>query len=170
MSYEDIKIRELAERRAHEDRLEVFSESCLSCVAHYDHIEKIATGRAKDWAQLVTDFQRPRGETIPEYPVGAIDPRVVVLRLRLMAEELGETAAALHEQDLEKIADGLCDLLYVTVGTAVAYGLGPILDTLFREVARSNQTKVSGAFAPGLKYAAGEGKGQSYDPPRLAEI
>jgi hypothetical protein len=127
--------------------------------------------RAKDWAALVADHYRARGEFIPYGPVLPIRPEVAFMRLRLMITELGEVADALAEANREKLADGLCDLLYVVVGTAVVTGFGPLLDELFREVHRSNMTKdFSVSVAPGEKYAPGVGKGAGYEPPRLAEI
>ncbi len=65
--------------------------------------------------------------------------RTVILRMRLMAEEMGETFVALHERDEEQVADGLADLDYVTAGTAIALDLPH--DAIVEEVHRSNMTK-----------------------------
>lgn len=56
------------------------------------------------------------------------------LRARLMLEELGELLTASAMNDVEEIADGLADLLYVTLGTAVEWGLplGPVFDDVHR--------------------------------------
>lgn len=61
------------------------------------------------------------------------------LRARLMIEELGEILEALGTQDRVELADGLADLIYVTVGTAVSYGI-PIR-RIFEEVHNSNMSK-----------------------------
>jgi hypothetical protein len=150
----------------------VFSYECPRCWAKYVQLWRAQQNEpVKDWARLVTDHYIRRGQVIPDKPTAAIDPRVMFTRLRLMVTELAEVADAEADQDLEKLADGLCDLLYVVVGTAVEHGLGPILDELFREVNRSNETKdVSRPVAPGQKYAPGVGKGAGYEPPRLTEI
>ncbi len=92
---------------------------------------------------------------------------VALLRARLIAEEAGETIAAIHEENLVEIADGLADLLYVTFGTAIAYGI-PIA-AVFAEVQRSNMTK------PRLnKHAKGgkvkKGKRSGFQPPRIARL
>lgn len=126
----------------------------------------------KDWAEMTAEFAEKNGHPAPNEAT-LIDDKKKVLRLRLMMEELGELACAMHEQDLVEIADGLCDLLYVTVGTAVAYGLGPLLDGMFREVHRSNMTKFSSGEShsdTGAKYQSKVGKSDTYEPPRIAEL
>lgn len=122
------------------------------------------------WAEAVAEFHRARGNEPPVNITGRIVPEVALLRLRLMASELGELADAMHEKDIVEIADGLCDLLYVTVGTALEYGLGPILHDLFEEVHSSNMTKRHGGAGAAAKYGPGGGKGEGFKPPRIAEI
>lgn len=138
-----------------------------------------------DWAAKVTEFNTVNGYPAPSR-IGHLPAEVQVLRLRLMMEELGELATAMHEKNLLEVADGLCDLLYVTVGTAVEYGLGPVLDQLFAEVHRSNMTKFKGELTQhdvsqvtahpnieGLvndKYSGKVRKGGHFEPPHLAEI
>lgn len=139
-----------------------------------------------DWAAKVAEFNTINGYPAPAAP-GHPPAEVQVLRLRLMMEELGELATAMHEKNLLEVADGLTDLLYVVVGTAVEYGLGPVLDRLFAEVHRSNMTKFKGEVFPpaGTDPALGHGttqelvndkysgkvrKGGHFEPPRLAEI
>jgi predicted HAD superfamily Cof-like phosphohydrolase len=84
-------------------------------------------------------------------------------RAYLMMEELGETLEAMANKDPEKFADGLADLMYVVVGTAITYGL-PIAE-VFAEVHRSNMTKK--LRVPGNERM--RDKGPSYQPPRIAE-
>lgn len=123
----------------------------------------------RDWAMLVSEFHRARGQSVYSISCG-IGSTVALLRLRLMIEELAETAIIMQEGNgMEKLLDGLCDLLYVTVGTAVEYGLGNVLDAAFREVHRSNMTKDHNAIRAGLKYGP-EGKGARYEPPNLKQF
>lgn len=65
--------------------------------------------------------------------------KLAMLRVRLMLEELTETTEALTAGDMVGFADGLADLLYVTVGAAVAYGIP--LPAVWNEVQRANMTK-----------------------------
>ena len=62
------------------------------------------------------------------------------LRSDLMEEELKELVDAMRTGDMINIADGLADLLYVTFGTAVVYGI-PI-DKVFRQVHNNNMSKI----------------------------
>lgn len=64
------------------------------------------------------------------------------LRVRLIQEEFDELKEAMATQDLAGVAKELADLLYVVYGTAVAYGMD--MDPVFREVHRSNLSKVGG--------------------------
>lgn len=68
---------------------------------------------------------------------GGSDERL--LRAHLMLEELGETLVALAECDEEGVLDGLADLTYVVLGTAVTLDL-PLV-AMFMEVHASNMTK-----------------------------
>lgn len=63
-------------------------------------------------------------------------------RLRLIQEELTELTQAMAGRDLIYVADSLADLLYVVFGTAVAYGLP--MDKIFKQVHKSNMTKIGG--------------------------
>jgi predicted HAD superfamily Cof-like phosphohydrolase len=74
------------------------------------------------------------------------DVEIVALRISLMKEELEETIMAMKSlsltgqpADMAEVADGLADLCYVAIGTAVAYGIP--LDQVFEEVHRSNMAK-----------------------------
>ena len=71
-----------------------------------------------------------------------VDERTRVLRERLIHEEFEELKEAMAHRDLAAIAKELADLLYVVYGTAVSYGIdmGPV----FREVHRSNMSKIGG--------------------------
>lgn len=62
-------------------------------------------------------------------------------RLALIEEEMAEVKEALEEgTDIEHIAKELADLLYVTYGCAIAYGIN--LDLAFTLVHDSNMTKL----------------------------
>jgi hypothetical protein len=80
------------------------------------------------------------------------------LRCHLIVEELSELMIALGETDRVATLDALCDLAYVVVGCAVAFGLP--LDEGFREVHRSNMSKAMGD-------QRGRDKGPAWSPPDL---
>lgn len=67
-------------------------------------------------------------------------------RFRLIDEEKNELQTAWHLKDITGIADGLGDLAYVVLGTAVACGIE--IEPIIREIHRSNMTKEVGQFKP----------------------
>jgi predicted HAD superfamily Cof-like phosphohydrolase len=76
-----------------------------------------------EFFNMVTDFHIKNGQIHHMVPATEIRLCDKVLRARLMLEELGETSIAIHKQDVVEIADGLADLAYVVVGTAVTFGV-----------------------------------------------
>ena len=66
--------------------------------------------------------------------------RVRDLRMRLIEEESNELKEAGESGNLPHAIKELCDLLYVVLGTANAFGVD--IEPFFAEVHRSNMTKV----------------------------
>lgn len=64
------------------------------------------------------------------------------LRVRLIQEEFDELKEAMASGNLTAIAKEMADLLYVTYGTAVSYGID--MEPVFQEVHRSNLSKIGG--------------------------
>lgn len=116
-----------------------------------------------DWQRDVIEFHRKfRPSQIGETP--EIRPDLVAFRMRLINEEADELDAALRTDDLIGAADALADLLYVVIGTAVAFGID--LRPVFAEIHRSNLTKsIKGGRADG-KVA----KGKDYSPPDIKGV
>ena len=90
---------------------------------------------------MVAEFHRSfdilvgAGPTVP-------DDATQRLRIRLIQEEFDELKEAFQQADDAAIAKELADLLYVVYGTAVSCGID--MEPVFREVHRSNMTKVGG--------------------------
>lgn len=97
-------------------------------------------------------------------PLGALDERFS--RMHLIFEESGELAKAMAEGDIEGVLDALCDLLYVVLGTSVAFDL-PLVEG-FNEVHRSNMTKEKQSDDVAAHRI--RKKGPNYSPPHLARI
>lgn len=90
---------------------------------------------------MVAEFHRKFDIPIGDRPL--IPPEATrQLRVRLIQEEFAELQEAMAAQDLPGVAKELADLLYVVYGTAVSYGVD--MDPVFREVHRSNLSKVGG--------------------------
>ncbi|HJR76879.1 MAG TPA: MazG nucleotide pyrophosphohydrolase domain-containing protein [Nitrospiraceae bacterium] len=113
--------------------------------------------------RMVEEFHRKfelRAESAPTI----LDDATRRLRIRLIQEEFDEVKEALAREDLTGIAKELADLLYVIYGTAVSCGID--MDPVFREVHRSNLTKVGG-------YKRGDGKWvkpATYSPAQIGPI
>jgi predicted HAD superfamily Cof-like phosphohydrolase len=67
------------------------------------------------------------------------DDTLLLLRARLVVGETAEFVEALAAGDLVETADAIADLVYVTVGAAIAFGID--LPAVFDEVHRSNMAK-----------------------------
>lgn len=93
----------------------------------------------------------------------AVYNRTGLERLHMVGQEASELALAWRNQDLVKLADGLADLLYVTLGCAAALGID--VEPLFDEVHRSNMTKDLKTDRDNMHP-----KGPNYQPPQLEPI
>ena len=114
--------------------------------------------------QMTKEFHKMFGEVIRSSP-GLVDETTKELRIRLIREELGEFEKAANDKNLAKIADALADLLYVTYGTGVSYGID--LEPIFREVHKSNMSKGD----PDVHVINGKiQKAKNYRPPDLQPI
>ncbi len=94
-----------------------------------------------DEQAMVQAFHRTFDIVANQVPT-VVDERTRELRVRLIQEEFDELKEALASDDLSSIAKEMADLLYVVYGTAVSYGID--MEPVFREVHRSNMSKVGG--------------------------
>lgn len=99
-------------------------------------------------------------ETVPRVP----DEATRSLRVRLIQEEFGELQEALGQRDAAAVAKELADLLYVVYGTAVSFGID--MEPVFREVHRSNMSKIGGHKRADGKWV----KPPTYSPARIEPI
>lgn len=93
--------------------------------------------RQQDMQQCVYEFHKAGAGPHPEFP--SLDHARSGLRQRLIAEEANEVIDALQGNSMVAIAKELADLLYVTFGTAVEYGID--MNPIFLAVHESNMTK-----------------------------
>ena len=99
-------------------------------------------------------------ETVPLVP----DEATRSLRVRLIQEEFGELQEALGRRDAAAVAKELADLLYVVYGTDVSCGID--MEPVFREVHRSNMSKIGGHKRADGKWV----KPPTYSPARIEPI
>ena len=94
----------------------------------------------------------------------APDEPTQTLRNRLIQEEFEELQEAMQSNDLSAMAKELADLLYVVYGTAVSLGID--MEPVFKEVHRSNISKVGGYKRDDGKWV----KPPTYSPASLETI
>jgi len=138
----------------------------------------------------IKDFMESAGQVVPPEPT-QLDATTAELRARLLLEETLETIRALgveiHLAELGQehvpiemehlrltstvpchtlaMVDGICDVVYVALGTLVSAGLP--FDPFMDEVCENNLSKVR----PVAKIVNGKVvKPDNYQPPRLSEI
>lgn len=108
----------------------------------------------------VEDFHRALGIAIGDSP--AI--RRPELRAALIEEEATETIEAIRRGDLVEAIDGLCDLLAVTYGAAIEFGID--LAPFWAEVHRTNMAKAGGPVREDGKRL----KPPGWTPPDIAGV
>jgi predicted HAD superfamily Cof-like phosphohydrolase len=110
---------------------------------------------------LMKQFMQAADQITPDVPTLA-GSDVQQLRVRLIREELDELIEAYQTKDLEAVADGLTDLLYVVIGSFVAHGINA--KAMFLAVHQNNMDKI----ATGTKDAGGKFvKSPDHLPPDL---
>ena len=112
---------------------------------------------------LVQEFHKAFDLSMAECP-RMPDAKTVALRVRLIQEEFDELQEAMKAEHLPHIAKELADLLYVVYGTAVACGMD--MEPVFREVQRSNMSKVGGSKRDDGKWI----KPPTYSPAQIEPI
>jgi predicted HAD superfamily Cof-like phosphohydrolase len=116
---------------------------------------------------MVREFMDVFGQEVKDTP--KLPKRSVqALRVKLIAEELKELREALKDKDIVEVADALTDILYVTYGAGLAFGID--LDKCFAEVQRSNMTKLGENGKPLYREDGKIKKGPNYEDPDLKTI
>ena len=118
-------------------------------------------------ANKVKLFMESFGQEVkskPEFP----SDDTVKLRIELISEELQELVDACNANDIIEVADALTDILYVTYGAAHSFGI-PI-DECFKEVQRSNMSKLGEDGKPIYREDGKVMKGPSYFKPDLKNV
>lgn len=111
-------------------------------------------------------FGIPNSDT----PRGDIGDRDALLRYKLIREENEEYLEAALRGDLVEVADALGDILYILCGTLLKHGLEHKIDEVFREIQRSNMSKLGADGKPIYRDDGKVMKGPGYFPPDIARI
>ena len=117
--------------------------------------------------EKVKEFMTTFGQEVKnkaEFP----NEKIVELRKKLIDEEFNELKDAINENNLIEVADALTDILVVTYGAGVAFGID--LDKCFKEVHRSNMSKLSEDGKPIYNEFGKVMKGPNYFKPNLKQF
>lgn len=101
-------------------------------------INELVAKQNDDWQDMVRAFHEKFDATRRDRPT-LIAPDDADLRAQLIIEEVSEFIDAQDREDIVEMADALVDLIYVAIGTAVAYGIN--LRPIFRMVHEANMRK-----------------------------
>jgi predicted HAD superfamily Cof-like phosphohydrolase len=117
---------------------------------------------------LVMDFHRAFNLPRNADPTLVVTADLAALRLRLLAEEVGELDDAMQDANLVAVADALADITYVVFGTAITYGID--LEAVVREVHRSNMSKLDARGRPVMREDGKVLKSEWYTPPDVNTV
>lgn len=113
--------------------------------------------------ELVRRFHQALGIPVQDAP-GPVTVDRENLRISLLLEEAQEAQAAMMRGDLAEIAQELADVLVVTYGAALEYGIP--LDAVMREVMAANMRKAGGPVRADGKVL----KPAGWQPPDVAGL
>jgi predicted HAD superfamily Cof-like phosphohydrolase len=92
------------------------------------------------------------------------------LRQRIIQEEVDELKAAWESGDLVEVADALADIHYVLMGTVLEFGLQDKYAEIFKEVHRSNMSKLDENGKPIYREDGKVMKSDRFSKPEIEKI
>ena len=117
--------------------------------------------------QKVKIFMETFGQEVKSQPSFSSE-KINNLRYNLIKEELDELKKAMDNKDLVEEAEALTDILYVTYGAGIAFGID--LDKCFDQVQKSNMSKLGKDGKPIYNQAGKVMKGPNYFKPDLSKF
>ncbi len=117
---------------------------------------------------LVREFHDAFGISNAESPTGNIGSDETMLRYKLLREENEEYLEAASRGDIVEVADALGDILYILCGTMLKHGLQDRMEAVFREIQRSNMSKLDENGLPIYREDGKVLKSQRYVKPNIA--
>jgi predicted HAD superfamily Cof-like phosphohydrolase len=124
----------------------------------------------KDTIKEVEKFHNAFGIENNYEPTSTLSESECDLRHRLMAEENEEYLEAAKNGDLIEIADALGDQLYILCGTILKHGLQDKIVDVFKEIQRSNMSKLDKQGKPIYREDGKVMKSELYFKPDIKSI
>ena len=119
---------------------------------------------------MVRQFHDSFGIPNADKPTARLSENDMHLRYKLMREENEEYLEAARDGDLVEIADALGDMLYILCGTILKHGLEGKIEEVFKEIQRSNMSKLDTNGKPIYREDGKVMKSKLYFRPNIAEI
>ena len=133
------------------------------------------TPQTSRWFDQVKAFTEAVGQPVGEDISKPSNAELIEFRMELISEEFGEALdeyrtdpARPHSVDPVALTKELADLLYVTIGMAVTFGL-PLCE-VFERVHQSNMSKLGEDGKPIYREDGKVMKGPNYQPPQLGDL
>jgi predicted HAD superfamily Cof-like phosphohydrolase len=101
---------------------------------------------SKDWQKDIEELMVAFNQPVRYTPTVKVGEKEKELRYALVKEECNELLEAIQTNNMDKIADGIADLIVVTLGTAHTYGIN--VQPIWDEVHRTNMLKTTGPDHP----------------------
>jgi predicted HAD superfamily Cof-like phosphohydrolase len=124
----------------------------------------------KDTIKCVEEFHDAFGIENHYEPNSTLNPEEIQLRYKLMREENEEYLEAANNGDIVEIADALGDQLYILCGTILKHGLQDKIEAVFREIQRSNMSKLDKNGKPIYREDGKVLKSELYFKPNIKAI
>lgn len=117
----------------------------------------------------VQEFHEAFGLEVKDKPDNP-DRDLILLRMRLLAEELRELRTALARGNTVEVLDALTDLQYVLLGAVLSFGLKDVFHESFDIVHESNMSKLDENGKPIHREDGKVLKGPNFVEPNLEEL
>ncbi len=124
----------------------------------------------KNELNAVAKFHDAFGIESADSPSVNIPEQTILLRHNLMKEENEEYLEAAQKNDLIEVADALGDMLYILCGTILSHGMQHKITEVFKEIQRSNMSKLGPDGKPIYREDGKVLKGPNYFKPDIAAI
>lgn len=117
----------------------------------------------------VNEFHTAFGVNVEEKPIIPNKKRCE-LRQNIIQEEVDELKAAWESGNLVEVADALADIHYVVMGTVLEFGLQDKYPDIFKEVHRSNMSKLDENGKPIYREDGKVIKSELFSEPQIGKI
>jgi len=124
----------------------------------------------KDKIKDVSEFHEAFGLGMKTSPTANLGTAKNTLRFNLMKEENEEYLEAAEQGDLVEVADALGDMLYILCGTIIEHGMQDKIEAVFKEIQRSNMSKLGEDGKPIYREDGKVLKGPNYFKPDIAKV